>query len=201
LTSKSLYYAKTLPASYLSLKIRLILLLFILPSSDTFSQINLGFTELVNSGLSSPVEVATDGSSRLFIVEQTGAIRIYNNGALEATPFINLAGRISCCGERGLLSIVFHPQYSTNGFFYVYYTATNGAITVERFKTTPANANVADPATGKSYSQSRIHLQPIIMADTWRSERIITCTSLQETEAARVTRTTMRRTSRRCWER
>ncbi|HKH62943.1 MAG TPA: PQQ-dependent sugar dehydrogenase [Flavitalea sp.] len=130
-------------------KIRMIFLLFLVTISNAFSQINLGFTDLVNTGLSAPVEIANDGSSRLFIVEQTGAIRIYNNGVLETTPFINLAGRILCCGERGLLSLAFHPQYSTNGFFYVYYTGSNGDITVERFKTDPANANVADPATGK----------------------------------------------------
>lgn len=130
-------------------KIRMTFLLFFVTISNTFSQINLDFTALVNTGLNAPVEIANDGSSRLFIVEQTGAIRIYNNGVLETTPFINLAGRISCCGERGLLSLAFHPQYATNGFFYVYYTATNGDITIERFKTDPANANVADPATGK----------------------------------------------------
>ena len=130
-------------------KTRITFLLFFVTISNAFSQINLGFTDLVNTGLNAPVEIANDGSSRLFIVEQTGAIRIFNNGLLEATPFINLAGRISCCGERGLLSLAFHPQYSSNGYFYVYYTATNGDITVERFKTDPANANVADPATGK----------------------------------------------------
>ena len=130
-------------------KITMALLFFVMIAFKTFSQINLGFTDLVNAGLSAPVDIANDGSILLFIVEQTGAIRIYNNGALVTAPFINLAGRISCCGERGLLSLAFHPQYSSNGFFYVYYTATNGDITVERFKTDPANSNTADPSTGK----------------------------------------------------
>lgn len=151
---------KLLPASCL-LTTRLTLLLFMLAISNTFSQINLGFTTLVNSGLNSPVDIANDGSSRLFIVEQTGAIRIYANGTLQATPFINLAGRISCCGERGLLSLAFHPQYSTNGFFYVYYTAIDGAITVERFKTDPANANVADPANPPSPPDEKVITQKI----------------------------------------
>src|SRR5687767_6822781 len=101
-----------------------LLLLFFQPLTFTsYSQIDLGFSNLVNSGLSSPVDIANDGSSRLFIVEQTGSIRIYDNGVLLATPFINLTSRIACCGERGLLSLAFHPQYSSNGFFYVYYTA------------------------------------------------------------------------------
>ncbi|MBC7827951.1 MAG: PQQ-dependent sugar dehydrogenase [Chitinophagaceae bacterium] len=131
-------------------KITITLSFFVTTVLHSFSQINLGFTDLVNAGLSSPVDIANDGTTRLFIVEQTGAIRIYNGGTLVTTPFINLAGRISCCGERGLLSLAFHPQYSSNGFFYVYYTAVNtGNIVLERFKTDPANANTADPATGK----------------------------------------------------
>lgn len=139
---------KLYPAACL-FKIRLTFLFVLITLSNSFSQINLGFNALVNTGLNSPVDIANDGSTRLFIVEQTGAIRIYNNGTLLSTPFIDLSARIACCGERGLLSLAFHPQYSSNGFFYVYYTATNGDITVERFKTDPANANTADPATGK----------------------------------------------------
>jgi glucose/arabinose dehydrogenase len=135
--------------SYL-LRVCLLLLFFPALTSKSYAQIDLGFTNLVNSGLSSPVDIANDGSSRLFIVEQTGSIRIYDNGALLPTPFISLGSRIACCGERGLLSLAFHPQYSSNGFFYVYYTAAvTGAITVERFKADPTTSNIADPTTGK----------------------------------------------------
>jgi glucose/arabinose dehydrogenase len=137
------------PFSIYHYKIFASFLIFISTTCKTFSQINLGFADLVNTGLSSPVDIANDGSSRLFIVEQTGNIRIYDNGVLLPAPFINLTSRISCCGERGLLSLAFHPQYVSNGLFYVYYTALNGDITVERFTTNPTNSNVADPATGK----------------------------------------------------
>ena len=131
-------------------RVKLVVLLLVLSASlQTFSQVNLGFTDLVNTGLSAPVDIANDGSSRLFIVEQTGAIRIYDGGVALPTAFLDITSRISCCGERGLLSMAFHPQYSSNGLFYVYYTATNGDLTLERFVASPANANTVDPTTGR----------------------------------------------------
>jgi len=72
---------------------------------------------------SSPVHIANagDGSGRLFVVEQGGTIRVYKNGALLPTPFLDISGLVTCCGEQGLLSVAFHPSYATNGYFYVYY--------------------------------------------------------------------------------
>lgn len=98
--------------------------------------------QLVANGLSSPVYVthAGDGSGRLFVVEQTGAIRVIKNGVLSSTPFFSLTDKIFCCGERGLLSMAFDPDYKTNGVFYVYYTALNGDVTIERYiVATPAS--------------------------------------------------------------
>lgn len=81
----------------------------------------------VASGLSSPLEVvnARDGSSRMFIVEQGGVIKVRKNGVVLATPFLDVStgGIISCCGERGLLGLAFHSQYAANGAFYIFYTA------------------------------------------------------------------------------
>src|SRR5262245_45905247 len=77
------------------------------------------------SGLVSPVGVADpgDGSGRLFIVEQGGTIRIWQNGALLPTPFLTIpADKLACCIERGLLAIAFHPDFATNGYFFVNYT-------------------------------------------------------------------------------
>jgi glucose/arabinose dehydrogenase len=104
----------------------------------------------VSAGLSAPVfmtQPLNDG--RIFVVEQGGRIRIVKDGALQTTPFLDITSRVLSGGERGLLSVAFHPQYATNHFFYVYFTAqTNGDIHIERFTTT-ANADVADPATAK----------------------------------------------------
>src|SRR3989442_1932287 len=53
-------------------------------------------------------------SQRVFVVEQDGRIRILRNDTLLAGSFLNLTGKISSGGERGLLSLAFHPQYATN---------------------------------------------------------------------------------------
>ena len=102
----------------------------------------------VASGLTNPVYVTSPpGDSRLFIVEQPGRIRILDNGQLLATPFLDIASRVSSGGERGMLSVAFHPQYATNGFFYVYFTGTGGEIRIERF--TRTNASQANAASAK----------------------------------------------------
>src|SRR5437773_9870481 len=105
---------------------------------------------LVASGLTLPVEIAHagDGSGRLFVVEQGGAIKIIRDGAVLATPFINITAQVLSGGERGLLGLAFHPQFRANGKFYVYYTRqTDGTIVVSEYQRSAANADVADPAT------------------------------------------------------
>lgn len=103
----------------------------------------------VASGLSSPVYVASPADdARLFIVEQQGRIRVVENGQLLATPFLDISQRVSSGGERGMLSMAFHPQYRSNGFFFVYFTGPSGEIRVERFSVS-GNANVATPASAK----------------------------------------------------
>jgi glucose/arabinose dehydrogenase len=116
------------------------------PPIDTELELQL---QQVATGLSGPVYVTSPpGDARLFIVEQPGRIRIVQNGQLIATPFLDIISRVGSGGERGMLSVAFHPQYSANGFFYVYFTATNGDIRIERFRVS-SNPNVADPASSK----------------------------------------------------
>jgi uncharacterized protein (TIGR03437 family) len=100
------------------------------------------------SGLTLPVYAthAGDGSGRLFIVEQGGRIRIAKDGALLSQPFLDIQSRVSCCGERGLLSVAFPPGYSSKGHFYVNYTNTAGNTVVARYRIT-SNPDVADPAS------------------------------------------------------
>jgi glucose/arabinose dehydrogenase len=80
--------------------------------------------EVIARGLDRPVGMADagDGSGRLFILEQTGQIRIWQTGSLLTEPFLDLRGTVACCGERGLLGLAFHPDYAHNGYFYVNYT-------------------------------------------------------------------------------
>jgi glucose/arabinose dehydrogenase len=112
--------------------------------------LTLKLVPFVSAGLSAPVfmtQPLDDG--RIFVVEQAGRIRVVKNGALQTTPFLDISSRVLSGGERGLLSVAFHPQYATNHFFYVYFTTQpNGDIHIERFTTT-ANADVADAATAK----------------------------------------------------
>jgi len=100
----------------------------------------------VASGLSTPVFLtAPPADSRLFIVERPGRIRIVANGILLATPFLDISALTTNDGERGLLSIAFHPQYASNGYFFIYYTNLAGDIVIERRQVSAGNTNMADP--------------------------------------------------------
>ena len=103
------------------------------------------------SGLSLPVFVtnAKDGTHRLFVVQQRGIVKIIQPGTNVATDFINLSSEVSQLGsERGLLGLAFHPQFSTNRRFFVYYTrASDGALEIAEYKTFANNANLGDTST------------------------------------------------------
>jgi glucose/arabinose dehydrogenase len=102
----------------------------------------------VADGLDQPVQVvdAGDGSGRLFVVEQPGRIRIIQDGQVLAEPFLDLSARVSCCGERGLLSVAFHPDYPDTGNLFVNYTDTNGDTVVARYQVSAADSTRADSA-------------------------------------------------------
>ena len=111
------------------------------------TDLTLTLQPFVASGLAAPVFLAQPlDDGRIFVVEQAGRIRVIRGGALQTTPFLDISTRVLSGGERGMLSVAFHPQYATNKYFYVYFTALNGDIRIERFSTT-ANAEVADPAS------------------------------------------------------
>lgn len=103
----------------------------------------------VAGSYNNPLYVTTPpgDTARLFVVEQAGTIRIVQHGQLLPTPFMDITGRVGSGGERGLLSVAFHPSYATNGFFYVNYTDLNGDTHVERFTVSAADSNVADTAS------------------------------------------------------
>ena len=90
---------------------------------------------------------APEGDARLFIVERAGRIRILHNGALLATPFLDISNRVSTQGEGGLLSIAFHPQFASNGYLFLYYTDLGNNIVVERHRAL-LNADFADAGPG-----------------------------------------------------
>jgi glucose/arabinose dehydrogenase len=99
----------------------------------------------VTSGLSSPLFVghAGDGSNRLFIVEQGGIIKVLQPGSSTPTPFLDIHTRVLVGGERGLVGLAFHPQYGSNGRFFVFYTRTgDGALVIAEYHVSP-NPDVA----------------------------------------------------------
>jgi glucose/arabinose dehydrogenase len=99
----------------------------------------------VITGLNQPVDFvnAGDGTNRIFIAEQGGTVKVYNSSYTLLGTFLTVTG-INTGGEEGLLSIAFHPNYETNGFFWVYYTNNSGNLEVSRYKVSTANPNVAD---------------------------------------------------------
>jgi glucose/arabinose dehydrogenase len=105
-------------------------------------------TVRVVAGLRSPVDLqAPPGDrARLFAVEQAGRIRIIRGGAIADPPFLDISGRISAGGERGLLGLAFHPRYSETGRFYVNYTDRQGDTRVSEFRVS-GNADAADAAS------------------------------------------------------
>jgi glucose/arabinose dehydrogenase len=94
----------------------------------------------------SPVYMTAPASDRdrLFVAEQPGRIRVVRKGKVLATPFLDIRSKVACCGERGLESIAFAPDYGTSRQFYVFYTARpSGDLRVAGYKADPANPDRA----------------------------------------------------------
>ena len=99
------------------------------------------------TGLNSVVHVQHDGLGRIYLVQQGGIIRVHDGTALRPTPFLNIDPIVQGGGEEGLLSVAFHPNYASNGFFYVYYTNNSGNNVVARYTRSAADPFVANPAS------------------------------------------------------
>jgi glucose/arabinose dehydrogenase len=99
-----------------------------------------------NLTFSSPLFLthADDNTDRIFVVERSGRIKVFLNSssALLAKEFLDIRDRVSSGGEKGLLGLAFHPDYSINGYFYVNYTTANSTV-ISRFQIT-SNPDSAD---------------------------------------------------------
>jgi uncharacterized repeat protein (TIGR01451 family) len=118
--------------------------------ATTLPDVEISVDEVIATGFDRPIQVthAGDGSDRLFVVEQTGEIRIFKNGAILSAPFIDLGSLVACCGEQGLLGLAFHPDYAnpTNRYFYVNYTrASDGDTVIARYRANAGDPDVANP--------------------------------------------------------
>jgi glucose/arabinose dehydrogenase len=117
-----------------------ILLAFLTPSSS-FALASYK----VAGNLSQPLHVCSPpDDDRLFIVEQRGKIKILQNGSVLATPFLDITSKVSPDPYGGLLGLAFHPDYASNGYFYVNYTNSSGNTRVARYRVS-SNPNVANP--------------------------------------------------------
>ncbi|HEX6171033.1 MAG TPA: PQQ-dependent sugar dehydrogenase [Chitinophagaceae bacterium] len=133
---------------------KVILFLVLLTNYSAKSQI--GYQAIVTTGLVNPIDVAippnaspANGSTRIFIAQQNGLIRLWNGTSF--SDLVDLSTVITTGGgEQGLLSMTFHPSYngSTNRDFFVFYTRTDGDLTVARYRTHPTDPNAIDPAGG-----------------------------------------------------
>ena len=102
----------------------------------------------VATGLTQPLYAvhAGDGSRRLFVVEQSGVVRILRDGRLLPAPFLDIRRRVISGGELGLLSVAFHPRYASNGRFFVNYTSNLGNLrtVIAEYRVSAGNPDVAD---------------------------------------------------------
>lgn len=120
------------------------MILLLLSIANAPAAVTLELKPVVN-GLTNITSITSsrDGSGRLFITQQSGQVRIFNGTQLLATNFLDISTLISTGGERGLLSIAFHPGYKTNGLLYAAYTAvTSGDLTLARYSVS-ADPNLA----------------------------------------------------------
>lgn len=97
------------------------------------------------TGFSSAVAIVhPPNDPRLFVVQKTGAIRILNtNGTINATNFLTVSG-LSSSSEQGLLGLAFHPNYATNGLFFINYTNSAGDTVIAKYSVS-SNPDVANP--------------------------------------------------------
>ncbi|WP_036155761.1 PQQ-dependent sugar dehydrogenase [Maribacter forsetii] len=95
------------------------------------------------------LQSVTGDSTRIFVAEKGGVIKIFNHEATteEATTFLDISARTATASELGLLGFAFHPDYTTNGFLYVTYTPSEELAVVSRFKISDTDANMVDESS------------------------------------------------------
>ena len=122
--------------------------LFLVLSVEGYAQPTISI-ESFATGFDKPVSIKHAGDDRLFVIEQEGFIRILNtDGSVNSQPFLNIESQVggseTIGDERGFLGLAFHPNYTTNGFFYVNYINNSGSTVISRFSVSNINENLAD---------------------------------------------------------
>ncbi|MBT8259482.1 MAG: PQQ-dependent sugar dehydrogenase, partial [Bacteroidia bacterium] len=102
-----------------------------------------------NLNANDPVDIqhAYDGTDKMYVVTQGGIItEFFTDPSLDSSVFLNITDRVNLQGEMGLLGLAFHPDYESNGYFYVYYCPNSNESRISRFSYNPS-ANSGDPAS------------------------------------------------------
>jgi glucose/arabinose dehydrogenase len=111
---------------------------------------------VIGSGLFLPTAIAFASDNRIFIAEKRGVVRVWQNGTLYATPFIDLQDEVSDHGDRGLLGLALHPNFPTTPYVYLLYTYdppgvvrdANGSRVSRLLRVTASATNPNVAATG-----------------------------------------------------
>ncbi|SIR02046.1 PQQ-dependent sugar dehydrogenase [Maribacter ulvicola] len=110
--------------------------------------VNNAFSNLT---FNQPIDLQSAGadSTRLFVAEKGGVIKVFSNDATteEVTTFLDISARTATASELGLLGFAFHPEYASNGFLYVTYTPNDELAVVSRFKVSETNAAMVEDAS------------------------------------------------------
>jgi glucose/arabinose dehydrogenase len=125
-------------------KILTFLLVMIVSSAAQSQQTKSNITSFA-TGFTSPLCIVNAGDDRLFVVDQNGFIFIVDTaGHINPQPFLDIHKKVIYGGEEGLLGLAFHPQFQTNGYFYVNYVGIGDSTHISRFKVSTANPDMAD---------------------------------------------------------
>lgn len=104
----------------------------------------------VITGLNFPMELVSppDATGRMFVAERSGRIRIISGNTVLPGNFLDFSALVSTQGERGFLSMAFHPNYAANRYFFVLYNNAAGSLVLSRYRADSLDPNLADPASG-----------------------------------------------------
>jgi glucose/arabinose dehydrogenase len=142
------------------------------PANGTWPPPAIRLTQLV-TGVTQPTAIASPryDTTRIFVTEKAGRIRLIKNGMLQSTPALDMraavleggpqpGAELTGQGKRGLVGLAFHPNYETNGRLFVLYvadqgqqgvygTSTNeyddGDMTIAEYKRSASNPDIIDP--------------------------------------------------------
>src|SRR5680860_530102 len=85
-----------------------------------------------------------DGTGRMFVVEQGGLIRVFQEGEIMEEPLLDISGLVTRGSEQGLLGLALHPEFAENGSLFINYTSSIGDTQVVRYQVSDEDPNRLD---------------------------------------------------------